>query len=402
MDAYYRPTRAEISLDALRYNIEAFRQALPSHTKMMAVVKANAYGHGALRIAREALDCGVQYLGVALLDEAIELRNAGITAPILVLGYTAPEGFELALQHDITLTIFREDMISRLAQLPKQNRRLKVHVKIDTGMGRLGLVGKEEAIPFIDKLLALSTVDVEGIFTHFAKADEADKHFTRQQYLRLKTVIDHYATKGIRFPIVHAGNSATAIDTPEYAFDMVRLGISMYGLYPSTEVNQKRIVLKPVMRLVTQIVMVKQVTEGTPVSYGGIYTAEQEGEWIATLPIGYADGYTRMLTGKAHVLVDGKRAPVVGRICMDQCMIRVSKQQAMLDKEVVLFGNQGEACLHVDELAQILGTINYEMTSMLAARVPKVYIRDGNTVDVQNMLFHGKFNRKNFENQQGF
>lgn len=384
MDAYYRPTRAEISLDALRHNLGAFRQALPEKTKMMAVVKGNAYGHGAIQIAKESVLCGADYLGVALLDEAIQLRKAGITAPILVLGYCSPEGIRQAYDYDITLTIYRDDMLQWLALLPKQSKRLKVHVKMDTGMGRIGFVGVKDTVSFIEKLMALPSVEVEGLYTHFAKADEKDKSFTRQQFERLKQVADACSSRGMHLPIVHAGNSAAAIDTPEYVFDMARIGISMYGLYPSIEVDQKQIALKPVMRLVTQIVNLKQVSKGTPISYGGTYTAQFDGEWIATLPIGYADGYSRMLSGKAQVLVGGKRAQVVGRICMDQCMIRVSKQQAVLDSEVVLFGEQGDACLHVDELARALDTINYEVISMLAARVPKVYIRNGETVAVSN------------------
>ena len=387
MDPYYRPTRAEISLDALHHNLQAFRSALPAEMRIMAVVKGNAYGHGALAIADEAVRGGADYLGVAFLDEALELRRAGIAAPILVLGYTPPDGFDQALRHDITLTVFSDDALYGLARLPRTARRLKVHVKIDTGMSRIGLPGYEEAVRFIDKLLELESVEVEGLFTHYARADEADKRYTLDQYERLVRIVEHYRSRGIGFPYVHAGNSAAAIDTPQYCFNMVRLGISMYGLYPSQEVNRQRVELEPVMRLVTRVVMLKDIPAGTPVSYGGIYTAQGK-ETIATIPVGYADGYSRMLTGKACVLVKGRRVPVVGRICMDQCMINVTGIDAALGDEVVLIGSQGDERITAEELADWLGTINYEVTSMVSNRVPRVYLRGGQCIRVVNPLLH--------------
>jgi alanine racemase len=387
VDPYYRPTRVEISFDALRHNIHAFREAIPDSIRIMAVVKGNAYGHGAVYIAAEAMACGADYLGVAFLDEAIELRRAGITAPVLVMGYTPPEGIPRAVDQDITLTVYSEDVLEALGQMPASAGKLKVHIKIDTGMSRLGLPDHDEAIQFIDRVLTLPNVTVEGLFTHYAKADELDKSFTKLQYTKLERLIEHYRQRDVVFPILHAGNSAAAIDTPEYCFNMIRLGVSMYGMYPSAEVNHQRVALQPVMRFVTRVVMLKKVPKETPISYGGIYTAQDE-EWIATLPVGYADGYTRMLTGKAQVLIDGTRAPVVGRICMDQCMVNVTGLQVSPGDEVVLIGSQGDDSITADDLADQLETINYEITCMISNRVPKVYIRHGHLVDIVNQLLH--------------
>lgn len=387
MDPYYRPTRVEISFDALRHNLEAFRAAIPKTMHIMAVVKGNAYGHGAVAIATEAIACGADYLGVAFLDEAIELRRAGITAPILVLGYTPPEGVEVARERDITLTVYSADVLKALGRMSQADKRLKIHIKIDTGMGRLGMASHEEAIRFMDRVLTLPAVEVEGIFTHYAKADETDKSYTLEQYQKLERLIEHYREQGVAFPIIHAGNSAAAIDTPDYCGNLIRLGVSMYGMYPSTEVNRKRVDLQPVMRFVTGIVMLKQVPKGSKISYGGIYETQKD-EWIATLPVGYADGYTRLLTGKAQVLLHGKRVPVVGRICMDQCMVDVTGVPAQLGDEVVLIGRQGEEVISAEDLADELGTINYEITCMISNRVPKVYVREGRTMDVVNQLLH--------------
>lgn len=388
MDPYFRPTRVEISLDALKHNYMAFRRSLPDGMKLMAVVKANAYGHGAVEVAREAVRCGADYLGVAILDEAIELRNAGIKAPLLVLGYSPPEAIDTAVKHDIALTVYTEEMLEAVERRSNRHEPLKIHIKIDTGMGRLGLVGEEEAIRFITRAMEAEGVTVEGLFTHFAKADEADKSYTRMQHDRMQGIVAYLASQGIRFPLVHAGNSATAIDTPELSFNMIRLGISLYGLYPSAKVNRKSIQLEPVMSFKTGVVMAKSLPPDSGVSYGCVYRTKQD-EQIVTLPVGYADGFTRMLSGKAHVLIRGKRLPVVGTICMDQCMVNASELPTLrIGEEVVLIGKQGDARITADEVADMLGTIHYEVTCMVANRVPKVYVRGGKTVAVSNSLLH--------------
>ncbi|MCU6712503.1 alanine racemase [Paenibacillus sp. J5C_2022] len=390
MESFYRPTWAEISLDALRHNLQAVRQALPEGCKLMASVKANAYGHGLVEIAGAAERFGVDYLGVAFLDEALKLREAGIQSPILVLGFVPAEGLETAREHDITISLFREDIRQAAEMLAPAGKKLKAHIKLDSGMGRLGVLGYREAMAFIERSLETPTLHVEGMFTHYAKADEQDKTYTKQQYERFREVAEEVKRRGWPLSIMHAANSAAGIDTPEWAGGMVRLGISMYGLYPSAEVNKQRIALQPVLSLKSRLVHVKQAPPGWGISYGTRYVTSGE-EWIGTLPIGYADGFSRMLTGKANVLLRGRRVPVLGTICMDQCMIAlddVNREDApvMTGEEAVLIGRQGDETISVEELAEHLDTINYEVTCMIAERVPRVYTEGGSTVAVRNAL----------------
>lgn len=360
--------------------------------KVLAVVKADAYGHGALQVTKVALEEGAAYLAVALLDEALELRRAGVTAPILVLGCTPIEAVPLAAQYDITLNAYHTELLDALETRGRDasasEKPVRIHIKLDTGMGRLGLQREPEAIAFIERALAIPGVQVEGLFTHFARADETDKSYTYLQHERFARIVKHFRDRGVDFPYLHTGNTATGIDFPELSFNMVRFGIGMYGLYPSEEVKRDRIELKPVMSLKTKIVMLKTMEEGAGISYGSIYHA-REGERIATLPVGYADGYSRMLTGKGEALVRGKKVPVVGKICMDQLMISVSEvPDAALGDEVVLFGAQEGAVIAADDLAAKLGTINYEIVCMMSCRVPRVYIENGQTVDTVNKLQH--------------
>jgi len=392
VERFYRPTWVEISLDALRSNLTRIRDALPSRVQMMAVVKADAYGHGALEITKEAMNCGAVYAGVAFLDEALELRRSGVTSPILVLGYTPSEGLPLAIEYDITLNVFSDEVLSAIADLRHDekysDKRVKIHIKVDTGMGRIGLNDQAEAIAFIERALATPNAEVEGVFTHYATADEADKAYMQEQYRKFSGVVEHFRDQGIEFPYVHAGNSAAAIDAPDMTYNMVRLGIIMYGMYPSAEVEKSRIALTPVLSLKTRIVQLKTLPPGSGISYNLIYHTTGE-ERIATLPIGYADGYTRLLNKKAEALVGGKRVPVVGTICMDQCMIRVDDApDAQVDDEVVMIGTQGSERITAEELASKLGTINYEITCMLSHRVPRVYLRNGEVVRVSNGLWH--------------
>lgn len=391
MDSYYRPTVAEISLDALRHNIGLFRERMPSGTRLLASVKANAYGHGAVETAREAAAAGVDYLGVAFLDEALQLRRAGIRTPILVLGFTPAHGLLTARDHDITVNLYREDLLEAAAALPADGKKLKVHIKIDSGMGRLGVLPGAAAISFIERACRIPQLEVEGLFTHYARADERDKSYTRMQAERFGSVVEYVRRSGLPISIVHAGNSAAGIDLPDQIGGMLRLGIGMYGLYPSDEVNREMMPLQPVMTLKTELVHVKRLAAGEGISYGTRYFTRRE-ETIGTLPIGYADGFSRMLTGKAEALVRGKRVPVVGTICMDQCMIRLDdalqegSPAVEPGEEVVLLGRQGDAVISAEEVAAKLGTINYEVTCMIAARVPRVYRRDGKVAAAVNPL----------------
>ncbi|HZG86193.1 alanine racemase [Paenibacillus sp.] len=384
----YRWTRAEIDLDALHHNLGQFQAALGPDIKLMAVVKANAYGHGAVKVAEEAIRFGVEYLAVAFLDEALELRHFGIEAPILVLGYTPAAGVDVARSHGITLTVFDDEVLEAARTDDPAVSPLKIHVKVDTGMGRIGITDEGEAIRFLGKALDTPGVEVEGLFTHYACADECDKSHIQGQYRKFARLLDTFRARGVEFRYVHAGNSATGIDTPEYTCNMLRLGVGMYGLYPSEEVNRARVRLKPVMSLKTGIVMVKTLPQGCGISYGARYVTQRDGETIATLPIGYADGYSRLLSGKAEALIRGRRAPVVGNICMDQCMVRVDDGEAAVGDEVVLFGAQGGESIAVEELASKLGTINYEITCMVSHRVPRVYVKGGRVAEFHNPLLH--------------
>lgn len=392
MQGQYRPTQAEINLDHLRNNVDAFRSALPQGMKFLACVKANAYGHGAVETARELERIGVDYLSVAFLDEALELRQNGIKAPILVLGYTPPEGIAVAREHDVTITLFSREVLEAIRDLDtgSSHNKLKVHIKIDSGMGRLGLLPGEEALAFIQEVAAMEQVLLEGMFTHYAKADEEDKTYTLEQYRRFRSVVEALRDQGCVIPIIHTANSAAAIDTPELSYNMVRVGISLYGLYPSAEVNHQVVKLIPVLTLKTKAVLVKTLPPHWGVSYGTRYVT-QGNERIATLPIGYADGFSRMLTGKAQVLVRGRRVPVVGTICMDQCMVSLQSfaeeaEEIQAGEEVVLIGHQSDGIITADEVATQLGTIAYEVICMMAHRIPRIYFRNGVEVVKVNPL----------------
>lgn len=392
MQGQYRPTQADINLDHLCTNVEAFREALPQGMKFLACVKANAYGHGAVEMAKELERVGVDYLSVAFLDEALELRQHGITIPILVLGYTPPEGIAVAWKHDVTITLFSREVLDAIRHLDASTfaNQLKVHIKIDSGMGRLGLLPSDEALAFIQEVASLNQVMLEGMFTHFARADEEDKTYTLEQYRRFQGVVQALRDQGCSIPIIHTANSAAAIDTPELSYDMVRVGISLYGLYPSAEVNHQVVKLSPVLTLKTKAVLVKTLPPHWGISYGTRYFT-QGYERIATLPIGYADGFSRMLTGKAQVLVRGRRVPVVGTICMDQCMVSLQSfaeeaEEIQVGEEVVLIGHQSGGVITADEVASQLGTIAYEVICMMAHRIPRVYTRGGAVVAKINPL----------------
>ncbi|MFM9276786.1 alanine racemase [Paenibacillus jiagnxiensis] len=392
MQVQYRPTRAEINLDHLRSNYVGFRHALPQQMKLLVCVKANAYGHGAVDVSRELEQLGVDYLSVAFLDEALELRRAGITLPILVLGYTSPEAVHTAWENDLTLTLFTTEVLEAIQALDRKGspRRLKVHIKIDSGMGRLGLLPDEGALAFIEKVWNTEEAELEGMYTHFARADEENKSYTLEQYRRFQSVASVLKGKGYSIPLIHTGNSATALDMPGLSFDMIRLGIAMYGLYPSYEVNRQAVELLPVLTLKTELSYVKTLPPGWGISYGTKYTTASH-ELIGTLPVGYADGYSRMLTGKAEVLIRGRRVPVLGTICMDQCMVSLQSfadeaEKIHTGEEVVLIGQQSGASISADELASWLDTINYEVVCMIANRVPRLYMREGRLVTRRNPL----------------
>lgn len=385
-ERYFRDTVVEVDLDAIKHNIGQFRRHLSSGIKIMAIVKADAYGHGAVSVAKTALSSGADWLGVAFLDEALELRAAGIKAPILVMGYTPPRGISVGIEEEISLTISSletAEMIARHVQ--EKGKKAQVHLKVDTGMSRLGLA-LEEVIPTVEKLKAIQGLQLQGLFTHFATADEKDKTQTRKQYRRFSKIIAQLRNRGITIPVIHTSNSAATIDLPEYAHSMVRIGIGMYGYYPSADVNQQAVRLQPALSLKTRIVHLKRPPAGEGVSYGRTYLSDGT-RWIATLPIGYADGYSRLLSSRGEVLVKGRRVPIVGRICMDQLMVDVTEVMPVaLNEEVVVYGRQGTEAIFASEIATLLSTIPYEVTCMINRRVPRIYLENGRIVTKMNRL----------------
>jgi alanine racemase len=367
-----RDTRAVVDLSAVAGSIRGIRGLVGGCVKIMAVVKADGYGHGAVPVARAALGAGATHLGVAYAQEAIEIRGAGIDAPILVLGAAPPESVETVLKHNLSQSVCDTDSPRVLSALASADRPARVHVKVDTGMGRIGLT-PEDTPDYIAFLRRLPNLVIEGIFTHFPKSDEADPAFTNNQVESFTGLLGELASRGIEIPIRHMANSGGVLAFPKSYLDMVRPGIMIYGLYPSREVKRS-IPLVPAMSLVTKIRFLKRVQSGTPISYGGTYVTKRETD-VATLPIGYADGYRRLLSNNYEVLVRGLRAPVIGRVCMDMTMIDVTHiKGAAVGDDVVLMGRQGTAEISTDEMAERLSTINYEITCLVGKRVPRVYL----------------------------
>ncbi|MDO4289209.1 MAG: alanine racemase [Eubacterium sp.] len=374
----HRPTWAEINLDHLLFNLEGIRRAAGPDTKIMGVVKADAYGHG-FDVAEVLQDEGVDYLAVAFLDEGIALRQKGIDrCGIFILGTTEIEQIPELVEWDITPAVYQMDFARALSDYCLENDEVHpVHIKLDTGMGRIGLRW-DEAVPVILEMAKLPGIRLEGIFTHFATADAADKTFTHEQLGRFAQVVKALSDQGVDIPLKHVENSASIVDFEKTVFNMVRPGIILYGHYPSEEVKKSRLALKPVMAFKTRIVNIKTIHAGDSVSYGRKFIAQGD-RVVATLPVGYADGYTRMLSGRGtEVLVKGQRAPVIGNICMDQCMIDITDlKDIALHDEVELFGEN----LLAEELADRLGTIAYEILCMVNKRVPRVY----NFMDEQHL-----------------
>lgn len=369
----YRSTWAEVDLAAIGHNIDEMRSRLPGHCAVIAVVKADAYGHGAVEVAEKALASGAKMLAVALLEEALMLRDANITVPILVFGRILPEDVPAAVNYDITLTCFQKEWIRDVNRLSLPSP-VKVHMKWDTGMGRVGLRTEEELKEITEEIRSSSGIHLTGIFTHFATADDAGFDYFEMQHSRFNHFLKTFESIWHEPAVVHIGNSAASIRFPERMYDYIRFGISMYGLYPSDVLkDEHEIDLKPAFSLHSRLIHVKKMDPGESISYGAIYTTADE-EYIGTIPIGYADGWTRKLQG-VDVLVDGKRMPVVGRITMDQTMIKLDKEYPVGTK-VTLIGKQGDDEIEADEIAEKLETINYEIPCMISERVPRKYKTD--------------------------
>lgn len=366
---------AEIDLKAIAHNVRELRRITSPQAGLMAVVKANGYGHGAAQVARAALENGASRLAVATLGEAIRLRREGIGVPIMIFGYTPEYLLDQVLEYDIIQTVFSEAGAAALSEAAvKAGKRTKVHLKIDTGMGRIGFRAVEDPLKDILSLAKLPGLEIEGIFSHFAVADCRDKAYTEAQFELFMKITQSLAAAGLEIPLRHICNSAGIIELPEAHLDLVRPGISIYGYYPSNEVDRSKLSLKPAMTLKCEVALLKEVGPGSSISYGCTYQTKA-GEIVATLPIGYADGYTRLFSSKAEVLIKGTKAPIIGRVCMDQCMARVSHIEGIkAGDEVILMGSQSEQHITADDLAELIGTISYEILCMISERVPRVYI----------------------------
>lgn len=375
----YTRIRARIDLDAIEYNIEKMKENLPEDTKLIVVAKADCYGHGALQITSLlSLKEYVWGFAVATLDEAIVLRRGGVTKPILVLGCIFPEQWIDALENNIRITVYTEELTKVLSDLAvKIGRKAYVHVKLDTGMGRIGFTPGKEGADKIEEISKLPNIVMEGLYTHFSKADEGDKSYTMKQMEAYTWMKEELTGRGITFSYYHCCNSAGIIDLKGAGQNLSRAGISTYGMYPSEEVHKENVDLKPALELISHVAFVKWVDEGKMISYGGTYVTKRRTK-IATIPVGYGDGYPRSLSNKGYMLIHGKKAPIIGRVCMDQCMVDVTEiEDVKFGDEVVLVGRNGDEYLSVETLSRLSDRFNYEFVCLMGKRIPREYIRRG-------------------------
>ena len=375
----YSRVYAKIDLDAVAWNMEQMKKNLKEGTEMVAVIKTDGYGHGAVQVASmlESYDYVWGY-AVATLDEAVVLRAAEIQKPILVLGCIFPDQYWEMLKYEIRMNVYTKEMAEAISALAvEKGEQAYVHIKLDTGMARLGFSAEESSIEEIKEIAELPNLVLEGVFTHFARADEEDKTFTMMQLEKFEWMTQRLEEEGVTFPYVHASNSAGIIDVRRADYNLVRAGIAIYGLYPSEEVDKEKVQLKPALSLKSHIAFVKDIPAGTPVSYGGDFVSEHQMR-IATIPIGYGDGYPRSLSDTGYVLIRGKKAPIIGRICMDQFMVDVSDiPEVKFGDKVTLIGRDQEEYLPVEKLSELSGRFNYEFVCDLGKRIPRVYVQDG-------------------------
>lgn len=383
----YRRVQADIDLDAVMFNFVQMSKHLPEDVKIMAVVKTDAYGHGAVPIARFLEpDDRLWGFATATVDEAVELRQAGIQKPILILGYTFPECDSHIVKYGIRQTVFEYSMAEALSkEAVRQNKKAYVHIKLDTGMGRIGYQKTADAVRDAEKMMKLPMLEIEGVFTHFANADAGDQTFTRKQVTRFTEMTDAMEAAGIHFEFKHCANSAGIIEFSDEKFNLVRAGIISYGMWPSEEVRRNAVSLKPILTLKSHVVYVKEVEQGTTVSYGCTWTADKKRR-IATVPVGYGDGYPRSLSNKGYVLIYGKKAPIVGRVCMDQMMIDVTDipQEVKTGDTVTLIGSDGKECITAEEIGALSGRFNYELMCDLGNRIPRIYYRNGEISEIRD------------------
>lgn len=379
----YSRVCARIDLDAIAYNMDRMKENLEEGVRIISVIKSDGYGHGALQIARFLEE--KEYIwgyALAALDEAVVLKKGGIKKPLLVLGCIFPEQWEEMLEYEIRMTVYTEDMARRVSKLAaKVGKKAYIHIKLDTGMARLGFPVCADSVEKIVSVSRLPNLVIEGMYTHFAKADETDKAFTEKQLKDYLWVKKELADRGVMITYHHCSNSAGIIDVKEANMDLVRAGIATYGLYPSEEVKKADVPLKPAMELLSHVTHVKWVEEGTPVSYGGTFTTDRRTK-IATIPVGYGDGYPRSLSNQGYVLIHGKKAPILGRVCMDQFMVDVTEiEDVRFGDRAVLIGEDGGARITVEELSRLSGRFNYEFICSFGKRVPREYLCQGKVVE---------------------
>lgn len=383
----YQRVWAEVDLDAIWENMVHMKENIAEKTKILAVIKTDGYGHGGVPIAKmlEQLDFMFGY-AAATYEEAHVLREAGVKKPILILGYTFPYCYEELIREEIRPAVYRRDTVEELATAAaKVGKKAKVHIKVDTGMGRIGITPDEEGLEFVRFLIEHPELEVEGIFTHFAKSDETDKTSANHQLELFQDFIKKIQTElGITIPVKHCSNSAAILEMPQANMDMVRAGITTYGLYPSEEVSKDIVPLRAAMSLYSHIVYCKTIHSGQSVSYGGLFTAQKDTR-VATIPVGYGDGYPRSLSGRGYVLIHGKKAPILGRVCMDQFMVDISEiPEAMDGDKVTLLGMDGTERITAEELGELSGRFNYEFVCDLGKRIPRVYIQHGEITEVRD------------------
>lgn len=386
MERLIRPVWAEIDLDNIEYNIKKVKELI-GNKEILAVVKADAYGHGAVDVAPVLLENGATKLAVAMISEAMELRNNNISAPIVILGYTPIECANKIIDLEIEQTVYNLQYAQELSdKAVEMNKKAKIHVALDTGMGRIGFLPNEDSINDIVKIHSMAGIIIEGFYTHFSSADETDKDYTYEQFLKYQNFYEILLAKGIDIPLKHVANSASIIDLSDTYLTGVRPGIMLYGYYPSNDVKKESVDLKPTLTLKAKISHVKKVDAGSFISYGRTFKTERE-SIIATLPIGYADGYSRDLSSKGKVIVNGKLANIIGRVCMDQCMIDVTDVgEVKVGDEVILLGEQGNVKFNADDMAEIMDTINYEILCMLKHRIPRVYKKNNMVTNIRNYI----------------
>ena len=386
MDVNIRPVWAEVNLDNIINNIKEIKKNINGE-EIIAVVKANAYGHGAVDVAPVLIENGADRLAVAMLSEALELREAGIKVPILILGYTDVAFSEMLINNDIEQTVYSLDYAKELSKKAEALGKVaKIHIAVDTGMGRIGFLPNEKSVEEVVEISKLSNLRITGIFTHFSNADEQDKSYAHNQIEKFNSFINEIEKREVNLGLKHISNSASIIDIEDAHYNAIRPGIILYGYYPSDYINKDKLKLMPALSLKCQVIHVKELPKGEYIGYGRKFRTERDSV-IATLPIGYADGYVRGLYEKAHVIINGKLAPVVGKICMDQCMVDVTDVGPVkVGDEVVLLGEDNGVKNNADDMAKMLDTINYEILCMIGRRVPRIYIKDGKMVNVRNYL----------------